>query len=176
MAVTMLAPRRLDFYTYQFRWSSDLATPTFYVYAHGRYLGPTTAQRMIFRCEPGQSLRVEVYDAFGDAPSFLHPDTIRLFWYAVASADHYLVEQYIDTSWESLAKVPHSDRENAYTWDSAQLADNTTHQFRVSAIDAAGNASTAVERSMLMVRHPDPPVAALSYNPATREPTITLAS
>jgi len=55
------------------------------------------------------------------------------------------------------------------------LADDTTHYWRVIALDTAGNAGLEHNFTALIVRHPDVPSVSYAYSAVTGKVTLTAA-
>ena len=64
---------------------------------------------------------------------------------------------------------------NYFAWQSRFLEDSASHRFRVVPVGANGNDGTPREFLVLMVRVPDPPAVAYTYN-GTPANTVTIAS
>jgi len=101
---------------------------------------------------------VEVTDLVGEVPPFGAPAYFTLHWRAIASAVSYRVEQKIAGVWTEVQPSPVPARgERRFRWQSARLADGVVHEFRVTGLDAAGNAGSAIAIAKRMVRKPDLP-------------------
>lgn len=99
----------------------------------------------------------------------------RIQWQrpATATVDHYLVQSNTGgAGWVTLRKVPGRGRWR-FDMRFGPLADDATVQFRVVPVDALGNSGTALTlESRRVVRVPDPPSVATSYDAGTDKVTI----
>lgn len=175
MAITSLTLHRTSRHSVRLFFASGLATPTFYVWRDGVLQGSTTATIWDATVPLGQHPVWDVFDDPDDEPEAVYPDHFRLQWRGGGSAvDHYLVEEKVGSTWTQRARIPETGR-NYYHFNTARLADVTVHELRVVAVGADGNESEAAAFAALMVRHPDPPLAAYSYDAGTGEVTITVS-
>ena len=161
MTVTMNPPETLDSRTVLLSWSSDQASPTYTVYRDGELHCTTTVAELVLHLEPGETAHIEVVDdAAAARPAF--PARLTVTWWAVAAADRYLVRELVSGAWTDRASVAEDGR-GFYRWRTRVLEDSQTHQFRVVAVGADDNESTAASLTVLMVRHPTPVSIAVSY-------------
>ena len=172
--VTLEAPTQVGRWSVRLRWSSDQEDPTFYIYRDGTLVATTKATERIFVLESGDAPVIEVFDSADDTPTTVYPSRFTLAWYAVAGADYYQVDEYVDSEWPACAKVT-DDGAGYFKWTSRVLEDSETHQFRVIAVDAAGNESTATNLTALMVRVPDPSDVEYAYSETTDKVTVSAA-
>lgn len=92
----------------------------------------------------------------GTEPAEAFPRRLTLAWAGDADAAEYRIEEYVGTTWTWRQTVANDGRAY-FSWKTRVLEDETTHQFRITPYDAAGNAGTAETLSTLMVRVPDVP-------------------
>jgi hypothetical protein len=181
VTVTYEPPARIDEITFRLAFRSDepasaAAPVTLRIYVGGVWVGrirsPDGYGEFDLQVGPGEEPIVEVLDRDCQIPAVAFPGRLDVHWRGDAAADHYRVEQFVSSVWTLQDTLPESGK-GAYTWRSAWLEDETSHQFRVIAVD--GNPGTAAEVSALMVRHPDAPRVAIAWNgPGTA--TFTVAS
>jgi len=161
---------------YRLSWSSSLDDPTYYLYdlSTGKllYSGPQPGYTLV--SPAGVPLTFWVTDDNEESLPATYPGRMTLRWYEVTNASYYLIEEYVDAVWTVRARVPEDGRW-VYNWQSRYLEDATTHEFRISAVDTAGNASAVVAFSELLVRRPDPPQVEYSYDEGTKKVTISEA-
>jgi hypothetical protein len=165
MSVTMAPITRLSSSWWLASWSVSTPGATCHVYFQGKLVrsSPQTSIRVESETEP----LVEVFDALPAAPVQLaHPGRVVLAWNAVAGAVKYRVEERVGESWLSRGHVLPATG-GYHRWESRFLADAATGRFRVVAVNASGEESTALERQYLVVRHPDAPAVALSVASGT---------
>jgi len=172
MAVTLTISRTSPT-TVRLLMSSDLGgTPTFYVWRDGVLVASTQATAWDAAVPVGASPCFDVFDDADSEPDFILPRTVTVQWAANPSADHYLVKQYVGGSWLTRARLGETGRAY-YHWTSGELADETEHSFRVIAVGADGNESTAAELLHTMVTVPEPPTdVTLTYEQSTGLVTI----
>lgn len=148
-------------------YASDLADPLFRIWIDGVLATTTTATRATV---PLGSI-VDVLDT-GLTPPPVFPPRLTLRWDGVAGAAKYRVEEFVDGAWVPRASVP-DDGTNHYRFRTRVLEDGVTHAFRIVPVGTNGNDGTAKTVSALVVRNPDPPTVAFSYNPETQKLTVT---
>lgn len=175
MSVTTLTVTRVGDVGFRLDFASDQPEPTFYVYRDGRAVSEGTQPSYLAVVLPGESPVFEVLDDAEAAPQEGYPAYVTLSWYAGgADVDRYLVQQFVSGVWTTKATVRDSGRPY-FTWRSGTLADVTSHQFRVIPVGDNGNQGTATSFTVLMVRYPDPPDVAFSYDEGTGEVTVAAA-
>ena len=173
MSVTMDSPIHVGGGVWEFRWSSDLAAPTFWLYRNGVLLGTTTNTSTRLRVVAGQTVAFEVFDAQPARTPIQFPGEIILQWRAVADAVHYRVEEDVATVWTLRATIL-EDGSGLYDWQSGPLDDVTSYDFRVRAVDAHAMQGTALALSVFMVRYPDVPAFTSAYDSGTNKVTVTV--
>lgn len=159
-------------------WSSDLGgTPTFFVYLDGELINTTKSTSMRFYAapgtesgEPGEQPMIQVLDAAGE-PTYAAPGRFWLSWYPDSDAEYYLVEEAPQGVFSEVKRVTESGL-GFYRCLTRWLSDGYDGQFRVTPVDAAGNAGTALVFVVTQVRHPDVPKVSYSYDPVTAKVTI----
>jgi len=164
MTVQNLTASRVGAAAWRITWTSDQPSPTYRVYRDGVLVTTTVAESITIAVGPAESPVIEVLDDPAAIPMTTHPRRLSLAWYHTDLAEHYRVEQYIDSAWVYRAKLT-DDGRWYFRWTSAVLDDVTTHTFRIIAVAVDGNQSTAVSLAALMVRHPDVPDATFTYDP-----------
>ncbi len=177
MAVTLNPPELLSRGvedTYRFTWSSDLPTPTFYIYRDGVALTPggTTETELIVPVLSGESAIIEVLDDAGALPERVFSGRATLGWHPSTGAEKYRVEEYVASVWVLRQTVFETGR-GWYTWQSEVLADSSAHQFRAVPVGGNGVDGMPIAFDLYMVRHPDPAEAVQSYSPGTGELTFS---
>lgn len=142
--------------------------------------GPSDLSYMEFTLEAGESLLIEILDDADLEPATGFPGRIRLGWTpADSTTKEYRVEENVATVWTERRRLQHQANVGWYRFESRFLEDVTTHQFRVIAVGINGNETTLFTKSVLMVRHPDAPVAdanlvtKIAYDGATPK-TVTI--
>jgi len=174
VAITSLSIRRTGRSSVRLLFESDLPAPTFYVWRDGLYQGATSADHWDATVPFGAHPVWDVFDDPDEEPELVLPDHLRLQWAAVSGADHYRVEELVGENWAQRARVASSGR-GYYHYHTPRLADGETHQWRIVAVGADGNESTAASFTAVMARYPDPPAATYDYDEATGLVTITVS-
>lgn len=186
MAITAASVMRYGQMT-EVRVTSDLsADPVYYHwFNHGAYLGRTTTPMVTVSPQAGEQLRVAVidttdpdYDPIANAPDG-YPARRTIKWHTSQASDvsHYHVEENEDAGgWTKIGTVAHDGKTWQYTFTTLPLTDLASYQFRVKAVDTAGNEGTALTlAAATVVRTPDAPAFALSFDEGTTKVTISAA-
>lgn len=164
MAVTINPPTQLDHTTFLVTFSSDLGgTPTFYLWQDGILIAEQTATEYTFHADAGEGLQIHIFDSATDAPDDVFPARVTIGWDSVPNAVYYDVQEKVSSVWTTRQFVQATGK-GFYNWRSRYLEDVTTHEFRVVAVDAAGERGAAINFSGLVVRHPDPPDHTLVFS------------
>jgi hypothetical protein len=163
---------------------SSLSAPVWYFWwANGVYYGGTQTNRLVLRPDAGESLTVECADNSTDAtPSFTSacaPARRLIQWLRStdAATASYLVEEQIGGgSWTKVAVVPAGATTWQYEFRTAPLTDLAAYAWRVTAQDAAGRGGTPlVIPAETIVRTPDPPAWAFSFDSGSGQVTFSAA-
>lgn len=167
--ITYGTPTPVDELSFRLPVSSDAATPvTLYVYRDGVKIETrstaTGSAELLLSVAAGTSPFFEVTDQ-DCRPSPAHPGRFDVHWRSVTGAVSYTVEEYVASVWTERATIADNGI-GGFVWKSRWLEDATSHQFRVTAIDAGGNAATATTFTALMVRRPDPPTVSIAKTAA----------
>ena len=175
MTVTLNTPEWMDAQTCILSWSSGLTNPTFYVYQNGALVLSTTGTSYVFHIEEGDTLSVEVLDVAATEPQYGMPGRQTLCWYPISDAVSYRIDEQVASVWTERQTIL-DENQAFFRWRTRHLEDETTHEFRVVGIDTSGNDGSKVAWfRFLMVRHPDLPTVAYTYNGATPK-TVTIAA
>ena len=171
MAVTLNPPELLSRGvedTYRFTWSSDLPTPTYYLYLDGLALTPggTTDTELIVSAPSGEGVILEVLDDAAALPERVFSGRATLGWHPSTGAAKYRVEEFVASAWTARQTVFEVGR-GWYTWRSEVLADSSTHQFRVVPVGDNGVDGAPIAFDVFVVRHPDPAEAVQTYDAGT---------
>lgn len=149
--------------TWRVRWSSTLTTPAYRVYQNGEAVfdGTTSVEVMDFVVPAGGDLFIEVRDD-ATAPEEVYSGVVVLGWNASAGATSYRVK----LGGVVMAVIP-ADGRGWYEWTSPVIDDETTANFEVEALSAAGVVSLEMQVLVPMGRSPDAPAQAESYSSGT---------
>jgi hypothetical protein len=176
MTVSTTPPERIDDQTFRLRWTSSEAAPVpFLVYVNGvlaaSWSSVDQTGEITLTIAAGDAPFVEVLDK-ADMPEIAFPGRVTLQWLAIAGAGSYRVDENIASVWTERKTIT-DDGFGVFAFLSRWLEEGQTHQFRVVPISTAGNEGTPLSFSIEMVRHPDPPSVAFTYNGAGT-PTVTI--
>lgn len=167
----------IDSQTLLISGESDVTPPVpFRIYVDGDLVASYDSEVAIFErivsVQPGDSVNIEVLDEAGVLPSPAFPSRASLNWTAVPDGARYIIEEYVDSSWETVANLKANGR-TAFTWLSRRLESDQQHQFRITARDSVNNDATATTVSFFIVRIPDAPATTMEYN--SIDGTVTIA-
>jgi len=166
---------------------SDLSGTVYYHwYLDGAYIASTTRPTYSFVLEQGEQARIEVqdttdpnYDPIANAPAG-YPARRTLWWIrsTEGDVDYYKVEQKKDSGqWSTIGIVRHDNREWAYSFLTPRLEDLATYTWRIIPVDTAGNEGTPQTIGPeTVVRTPDAPRFAISFDPSTTRVTFSAAA
>ena len=142
-----------------FTWASTGAA--FYrVCLAGRLLTTTTALTYTTQDYSAAPPAVEVSElelTVGEG----HPCRLTFQWYSGADVEYYLVEQYVSGAWVTVITMPAAPEVRSYVTPS--LADGTYAQYRVTAYNATGDASSPLAFEKIVVTPPPAPVVSVAY-------------
>lgn len=173
MAVSISEPVQTGARTFRVEYSTDLGAGTlFYIYQEGQLIATTYLTAWDFTVQPGDSINIQILDSATDVIEPVYPGRVTLGWEAGEAVDYYLIEEYVDAAWVTRARVDESGH-GYYTWLSRYLEDCTTYEFRVTAYGTNGVAGTPrTTFTGLMVRQPDMPTNAITYDAGTGRITV----
>ncbi len=174
MAVTINEPVEITSTTWLLTWSSSLGSPTYRIYRDGVLVSTQTTTEYTLTISDGYAPVIEILDDATEAqPAF--PGVLVLGWRNDADAAQYKIEEYAAGVWV-LRETVVLDSEVAWqSYTTPALADETSHTWRVTPVDAAGNSGTAISFVVLMVRHPDVPDVLMTYSSGTAQVTVSAA-
>lgn len=157
LTYTFISPSQI-----RFSFSSDLESPTFYVYVNGGFVGETLETYWEVSVAPGSQVQFDVFDDPDAVPEEHFPNQFTFRWVGRDGAEAYRVEEYVDSSWVFRGLRPVS-LSNLYHYTTPPLEDSTTYQFRVLPLDAEGRTGTALNFTVEMVRYPDTPSQTMEF-------------
>ena len=164
--------------------TSDLSgTVYFHWYAEGAWVGRTVEPSRAFAVAVGDQLRVEVidttdedFDPVANAPEG-YPARRTLWWTRSTDADvrSYKVEEKKDAgSFVEVGSVRQEGEDWTLQFLTGRLDDLADYTWRITPIDAAGNEGTALTIGPeTIVRRPDSPSFAISYDGGTNRVTVS---
>lgn len=173
MTVTIDSSQLVGPSTWRISWSSDQPTPvTYRIFRDGVLVTTTQADEHNFSIEPDERPLIEILDDSTTEPSEAFTSRFTLSWRSVVGAASYRIEELIGPGFVTRQIIP-DDGRKWNNWVSRVLEDDQVHEFRVTAIGENQNNGTPVTFQIKMVRHPDPPEVAYSYDQGTGKVTIT---
>jgi len=91
-----------------------------------------------------------------DVNQVKYPQRAVLQWRVASNAAYYTIQQLVNSEWTDIRTI-HQHRTSTYMkFKSDQLADVTTHQFRIIPHTASGDAGEPLPMDVLIVRNPPP--------------------
>lgn len=162
---------------FELAWSSDQVisdSNPYRVYQDGVLVSTQTTNTITVNAPTGQIPVFEILDDVAAVPQPGFPAYVYLSWELDLDAVFYLIEKF-NGAWEEQATIAADLTRSFQSWQSPSQTDLSTTQWRVTGIDAAGNLGTPTTYSVLMVRHPDTPTVAMSFNSGPRTVTIAAA-
>jgi len=166
--------------------TSDLGGTVFYHwYLDGVYVGRTELPEYCLFLDVGEQVVLVCqdtadadYDPIANAPAG-YPARRLIYWVRslATDLDYYQVEQKPSGGeWTNIGRAAHDPQRWDYWLLTPRLADLTSHQWRVVPIDRAGREGTTIAiDAMTVVRTPDAPGFAISYDAGTDKVTYTAA-
>lgn len=88
--------------------------------------------------------------------SLAYPPILQLQWRGVLGVMAYVVDQLISSNWVSVS-TQFENGQGYYWWRTPAHGDGEALQFRVRAVNLAGDAGTAIEFTQEIVRNPEAP-------------------
>jgi hypothetical protein len=152
-------------------WSSDLPTPTFYIYVNGELAAQTDQTRYTIPASPDEQVFIEIFDDPDAEPTPVYEGRAELCWYRVEGAESYRVDERVGGAWVEQGMVVSLDWFNA--WRTRYLEDSQMHHFRIVPV-VQGNDMEAVSAFHFIVRYPDVPAQNFAYNGSVLR-TVTIS-
>lgn len=116
---------------------------------------------------------IEVLDNAALPISAAFPGYLILGWNLDSDAAQYRIEEFVAAVWTARATIAAVAKSPWQQYSTNLLTDETTANWRVIPIDAAGNDGISVQFTALMVRYPDVPAPTYTYNGSGTK-TVTL--
>jgi hypothetical protein len=170
MTVSLNTPVALSPYSILYTWTSNLSSPTYYIYVDGELASTQTSTSFQVSVVADEPIFVEVFDVEIHTPTPYPASHLTLCWYQVEGITSYRIEEYVNDEWVLSSNFISSGWFNIYR--TRYLEDVTLHTFRVIPISDAGEEGEPTVFAKQIVRFPDPPTLAYSYSPGTGTITI----
>ncbi len=150
-------------------WRYDYSgTAPFRVYIDGQLWGGMSRTETFIIVQgdsDNEPVPIEVIDSTeneSDVQQVKYPQRAILQWRSAEDTDFYLVERFVSGEWV-VQRTIHSHPDATYhRYESDQLADVTTHQFRITAVNSSGDQGEPIPFDVLTVRNPPPPEIAVA--------------
>ncbi len=153
--------------------SSLGAGTTLYWYVWGVLVAADFITERIFSLVPGRPFVVQVLDTTA-APEEAYPGIVPLQWYAVESAEQYLVQEYVDSAWTTRRAIV-SDGEEVFSHDLPWQEDGTAIQWRVVPVNAENIEGDPLDIVMTVVCMPSAVETTATYDADTQRVTLAAA-
>ena len=162
-------------YSTRYTWSG---TAPYDVYLNGDlYLDQTSATTAVIQY-PGETVpyAIEVRDATdsGLPESVKFSPNLRLQWRGQAGTDYYKIETYTGGEWVT-QQIAKENGAGYYSFVTVAQGDATSPQWRVVPVDARKYEGDPVSFTQYIVRNPEPPAVAFSYDAGTGDLTVSAA-
>ena len=178
MAVTFNQPVVISATQQLLSWTSDqvisLSNP-YRVYVDGILVSTQIGSEYTIAYEEGSNPVIEVLDEAAAVPSPAFPRYLVFGWAGDPDADRYLIEKNEGAGFVTVETIANDLSRAWMTYSTGTLADETTHTWRITPIDAAGNSGTAVTFVTLLVGYPTPPDVNFTYN-GSGAGTVTISA
>jgi len=176
MSIAVTSIRKVGVISWEYSWSAT--TAPYRVYHRGRLIESVTDTEYVIEY-PGATAEppiLEILDAndTGQAGQMQYSPRMTLQWRAVDGAERYRIKRYVDAAWETIAHVYESGA-GYYTYQSDVLDDLADELWRVVALDEYDNETDDIEFVVTIVRNPDAPEIAMSYDKPNSEIDIEAA-
>lgn len=169
MALTYSSVVKIGRQSWRYSWAAT--TAPYRVYLRGALIATTAAVEYDIE-EAGATDEppiLEILDATeGAAETVTYPHHAVLQWRGDETASIYRVQEYIESAWTTRETVLETGV-GYYHYTTEQLADVSTHLWRVQAIDDYNNASAALAFSVRIARNPDAPDITVTYDAVNEE-------
>ena len=97
-----------------------------------------------------------------DVSQVKYPQRAVLQWRAATGTAYYKIQKSVSGVWTDVRIIHHRPNSIYFKWQSPQLDDVTTHQYRVMAYTASGDEGVPIPMDVSIVRNPDPPEVTIS--------------
>lgn len=188
VAATSITQSRSGNVTIATATTSLTGTVYFFWYLDGLYVGSTTSTDSgqashTFALSPTEQARIDVltsnspdFDPVANAPAAWPARRMLVFTRSFdANVVRYRIEQQKAAgAWSQIGMVQHDPRRWIYQFLTPRLDDLTQYAWRITPLDAAGQAGTLISLpAELIVRTPDAPTFTLTFNSGTARITFS---
>jgi len=176
--VTFDQPIQLSQDTFFLSWTSDQAislSNPYRVYEDGILVSTQIGNSYTVRAYNGACPVIEVLDQVDAVPAPAFPPNLVFGWQGDSDAYSYKVEVDQGAGFVEVETFLNDPAASWMSYSTGTLADETTHTWRITPIDAAGNEGTSVTFVTLLVRYPTPPDVNFTYN-GSGAGTVTISA
>lgn len=155
MATVILtaAPRRISPTQIEVSYSNGIEGSTYYIYRNGELESRTTDTTATLTVTPFERPQFDIFDAPTAGIQFF-PERAVIQMNVSAGCTGIVVEEQVDATWITRQNLIVTD-ESVVEYESRVLEDDSTHTFRATPYDEAGNAGEASVFPFKMIRRPD---------------------
>jgi len=143
------------------KYSSDLETPTFYIYLDGNLIDQTAQTEYKLSVNLDESSIIEILDDPEEKPIEIFPNKIKLNFFCSQETSYYKIDEYIESEWLTRQKI--KDNSGYMSFESRFLEDCQSHIFRIIPVGTDGNEGESRQFTVLCCRYPDVPAVDYEY-------------
>lgn len=173
MAITITEYKQIGPNLWRIKWTSGLPTPVFAAWYRGEELIITDSE-VTFQAKDSEIPVVEITDDGAEVVQQRFSGRIELQIYDRAAIT-YEVQRFNGASFVVVDRLA-NDGSGYYRWTSPWHDDLSSQRYRIAGLDSIGNATAATDVTIVLVRPPEPPRVAYSFNSGPGTVTITDAS
>lgn len=175
MTVSINQPSNPSRGIYDLSWSTSLGgTPDFFIYRDADLIKTTTLTSYRVTVADGEAPVFSIFDVATDRPAGNSARAYLQWLYPQAGdVDYWKVEEWVDAAWVERKRITAKTSKLIYEFWSRTLEDSTSHQFRITPVGINKNPGDATSFTLFMIRTPDPPDVAYSYNGGTKLITVS---
>lgn len=160
-----------------YTWDPNTTTSPYRPYLRGELLvneSTTATEYTVSGTDLLEPPPLEVLDATDTvaAQNLRYSPLLTLQWRGDTDAGIYRVEEKVSSVW-TLRRTVQETGAGYYRYESATLADITTHNFRIIPVDPLGVLGNPLPVDVFMVRNPAVPSISLSYSSGTGDVTVS---
>ena len=175
MATTISSVEKIGTKTYRYNWTDPGGASYYHVHIAGA--APVYTELLTYTISSSDALEPPPVEIIADvdtneALNVTHPSTAVIQWRGDTEADRYKVQEKVASVWTTRRQIRETT-EGYYKYETAALADVTTHNWQVIPLDSEGTEGNPLTIDVVMVRHPPVPSISGSYAVGTGNLTIS---